>query len=77
MIYQNLFPLDRQIARVNCNLFILFEQRGKVFTSIYQDFFNDAELLIKILIVYIMKCAKSPITTMALIYPELKKSMVN
>ena len=46
MIYlnQNLFSLDRQSARENCNLFILFEQRGKVLASIYQDFFNNIEL---------------------------------
>ena len=43
MIYlnQNLFSLDRQSVRENCNLFILFEQRGKV---LYQDFFNNVEL---------------------------------
>ena len=37
MIYlnQNLFSLDRQSVRENCNLFILFEQRGKVLASIY------------------------------------------
>ena len=36
MIYlnQNLFSLDRQSVRENCNLFILFEQRGKVLASI-------------------------------------------
>ena len=46
MIYlnQNLFSLDRQSVRENCNLFILFEQRGKVLASIYQDFFNNVEL---------------------------------
>ena len=46
MIYlnQNLFSLDRQSVRENCNLFILFEQRGKVLISIYQDFFNNIEL---------------------------------
>ena len=46
MIYlnQNLFSLDRQSVRENCNLFILFEQRGKVLISIYQDFFNNVEL---------------------------------
>ena len=46
MIYlnQNLFTIDRQNVRENCNLFILFEQRGKVLTSIYQDFFNYVEL---------------------------------
>ena len=37
---QNLFTIDRQIVRENCNLFILFEQRGKVLTPIYQDIFN-------------------------------------
>ena len=46
MIYlnQNLFSLDRQSVRENCNLFILFEQRGEVLTSIYNDFFNNFEL---------------------------------
>ena len=46
MIYrnQNLFTKDRQSVRDNCNLFILFEQRGKVLISIYQDFFNNVEL---------------------------------
>ena len=45
MIYlnQNLFSLDRQSVRKNCNLFILFEQRGKVLASIYHDFFNNVE----------------------------------
>ena len=46
MIYlnQNLFSLDRQSVRQNCNLFILFEQRGKVLALVYQDFFNNVEL---------------------------------
>ena len=46
-LYQNLFTIDRQSVRENCNLFILFEQRGKVLVSIYQDnveFFNNVEL---------------------------------
>ena len=45
MIYlnQNLFSLDRQSVRENCNLFILFEERSKVLASIYQDFFNKTE----------------------------------
>ena len=46
MIYlnQNLFTIDRQSVRENCNLFILFGQRGKVLTSIYRDFFNNVEI---------------------------------
>ena len=46
MIYlnQNLFTIDRPNFRENCNLFILFEKRGKVVTSICQDLFNDVEL---------------------------------
>ena len=46
MIYlnQNLLSLDRQSVRENCNLFILFEQRGKVLASIYQDFCSNVEL---------------------------------
>ena len=37
MIYlnQNLFTIDRQSVRENCNLFILFEQIGRVLISIY------------------------------------------
>ena len=46
MIYlkQNLFTIDRQSVREKCNLFILFEQKGKVLIPIYQDFFNNVEL---------------------------------
>ena len=46
MIYlnQNLISLDRQNVRGNFNLLILFEQRGKVLASIYQDFFKNVEL---------------------------------
>ena len=46
MIYlnQNLLTIDRQSVRENCNLFILFEQRGKVLISIYQDFFNNVDI---------------------------------
>ena len=45
MIYlnQNLFTIDRQSVRENCNLFILVEQRGKVLISIYQDFLNNVK----------------------------------
>ena len=47
MIYlnQNLFSLDRQSVRENSSLFILVEQRGKDLASIYQDFFNNVELI--------------------------------
>ena len=57
MIYlnHNLFTIDRQSVRENCNLFILFEQRGKVLISIHQDFFNNAELSYKI---FANKCNK-------------------
>ena len=46
MIYlnQNLFSLDRHSFRGYSNLSILIEQRGRALTSIYQDFFNEAEL---------------------------------
>ena len=45
MIYfnQNLFTIDRQSVRENCDLFILFEQRGKVLISIYPDFLKNVE----------------------------------
>ena len=41
---QNIFTIDRQSVRENCNLFSLFEEGGKVLVSIYQDFFNNVEL---------------------------------
>ena len=41
---QNLFTIDRQSVRENCNLYILFERRGEVLISIYQVFFNNVEL---------------------------------
>ena len=41
---QNLFTIDRQSVRLNCNLFILFEQRVEILISIYQDFFIIVEL---------------------------------
>ena len=51
MIYlnQNLFTIDTQSVRENCNLFILFEQRDKllIYIYIYQDFFNNVELSYK------------------------------
>ena len=46
MIYfnKNLFTIDRNSVRENCILFTLFEQRGEVLISIYQDFFKNVEL---------------------------------
>ena len=41
---QNIFSADRQNARANCNLFILFDQRGKDLMSIYRDLLNTIEL---------------------------------
>ena len=69
MIYlnQNLFSLDRQSVRENCNLFILFEQRGKVLASIYQDFFIDVELVIMTLLIYVIRYGKSLIIILSLI----------
>ena len=40
---QNLCSLDGQNVEDNCNLFVLFEQRGKALLSICQDFFNDVQ----------------------------------
>ena len=46
MLYlnRNLFTIDRQSVRENCNLFILFEQRVQALISIYQDFFINVKL---------------------------------
>ena len=40
MIYlnQNLFSLDRQGDRENCNMFVLFEHRGNVLHRLYNEF---------------------------------------
>ena len=52
---ENLFSFDRHSVRENFNRFILSDQRGKALTSVYQDFFNDAEFDYKIIILtYIM-----------------------
>ena len=69
MIYlnQNLFSLDRQSVRENCNLFILFEQRGKVLISIYQGFFNNVDLAIMILLIYVTRYGKSLLIILSLI----------
>ena len=42
MIYLNqyLFIIDRQNVRENCNLFILFEQRGKALASNVELIYN-------------------------------------
>ena len=46
MIYlnQNIFSLDRQHARENCNIFILFKQSGNVHQSEHRDFFKENEI---------------------------------
>ena len=49
MIYlkQNIYSADRQNVRElleNCILFNFFEQKGRITTAIYHDFFNRAEL---------------------------------
>ena len=41
---QNIFSTNRQKVRENCNLFILFKQRGKVLETIYHDIINEGEL---------------------------------
>ena len=41
---QNLFTIDRRSVKENCNLIILSEQRGKVLTPMYHDFFHNVEL---------------------------------
>ena len=70
MIYlnQNLFTIDKQSVRENCNLFILFEERGKVLISIYQDFFLILlNLVIMILLIYVIRYGKCLIITLSLI----------
>ena len=40
---QNIFSADRQNVRENCNLFIFFEQTGKVITALYYDHFTGSQ----------------------------------
>ena len=80
MIYlsQNLSSLDRRSVRENCNLFILFEQRGKVLISIYQDFLNNVELSYNDFAnIYVIRYGKSLIIILSLIQPKIKILMVN
>ena len=46
MIYinQNLSSSGRQNVRENCNIFVLFRQRGILLNRIYNDFFSDGEI---------------------------------
>ena len=46
MIYpnQNLFSLDRQSVRENCNIFVLFEPRGNLLNRLYNDIFKETEI---------------------------------
>ena len=74
MIYlnQNRFTIVSQSVRENCNLFFLFEQRGEVLTSIYQDFFNYIELNYTDFTIYVIRYGKSLIITLSLINLTLK-----
>ena len=69
MIYlnQNVFSRDGQSVRENCNLFILFEQRGKVLISIYEDFLIMLKLVTMILLICVVRYGKSLIITLSLI----------
>ena len=70
MIYlnQKLFTIDRQSVRENCNLFILFEQRGKVLMSIYMKIsLIMLNLVITILLIYVIRYGKSLIIILSLI----------
>ena len=79
MIYlnQNLFSLDRQSVRENCNLFILFEQRGKTLISIYQDFFNNVELSYNDFANICNKVWKEPYNYIVIDITKIKILMVN
>ena len=39
-----MFSTDSKCVRENCNLFILFEQRGNVLNRIYNDFHHNREI---------------------------------
>ena len=54
-------------VRENCNLFILFEQRGKVLISIYQDFFDNVELSYNDFAIFVIRYGKSLIIILSLI----------
>ena len=64
---QNLFSLDRQSVRENCNLFILFEQEVKssyLYIKISLIMFN---LVIMSLLIYVIRYGKSLIIILSLI----------
>ena len=66
--YQNLFSLDRQSVRENCNLFILFEHRGRILASIYIKIsLIMLNLVIMILLIYLIRYGKSLIIILSLI----------
>ena len=79
MIYlnQNLFTIDRQSVRENCNLFILFEQRGKALISIYQDFFNNVQLSYNDFANICNKVSKEPYNYFVIDITKKKILMVN
>ena len=79
MIYlnQNLFTIDRQSVRDNCNPFILFEQRGNVIISIYQNFFNNVELSYNDFANICNKVWKEPYNYIVIDITKIKILMVN
>ena len=63
---QNLFTIDRQSVRENCNQFTLFEQRGKVLISIFIKIsVIMLNLVIMILLIYVIRYGKSLIITLS------------
>ena len=74
-LYRNLFTIDTQNVRENCNLFIFFEQRGKVLTSLYQNFFSNGKVCYTDFSSICNKVLKEPYNNISLIY--LKNKNVN
>ena len=66
-LYQKLFTIDRQSVRENCNLFTLFEQRGKSSYLYIKISLVLLNLVIMILLIYIIRYGKSLIITLSLI----------
>ena len=66
---RNLFTIDRQSVRENCNRIVSFEQRGKVLIFIYITRFSliMLNLVVMILLRYVLRYGKSLIIILLLI----------
>ena len=83
MIYlkQNIFSVDRQNVRENCNLFIiyLFSLNKQPKSSLLYILITllDLKLVIMILVIYVKRCGQDLIITLSLINLKIDMIVVN